>query len=38
MFFSLKSDWDIVGANAMNPRYNPDYQNEIESLDNVSDS
>lgn len=34
--FSLSSDWDVVGANLVSPRNNPEYQNQIVSLDNVN--
>jgi hypothetical protein len=34
--FSLKSDWDVIGANSISPRYNSDYKNDIITMDDVS--
>ena len=34
--FSLKSDWDVMGVNPINPRNNYDYQTDITSLDDVN--
>lgn len=34
--FSLSSNWDVVGTNLINPRNNPEYQNQIASISNVN--